>query len=810
MSRIHEAMQKAGKDGPISDKIIIAPEHARADEKARKGRKLDETETPTARPLPTLGPTTASGPAQQTTFDVFEPLRVLLRRRWCLYVSTPVLLVLAVLFSALTPARYVATSRLQLLSQQTGRLSLGDGPADNSDGFDFYATLQTDVTVMQSDTLAMQVIRELDLGNAGEYAFNPVIKTAEVRRQMALPMDQSPLKRAAVLAKFKSSLFVDIVPGSRLITVGYRGPDPELAAKIVNRLVSDFVEYDFEVRYNATVKATDFLSRQLVDLKAEVEKSQERVVQLQKAAGMFGADENHNVIASRLEQLNDEVIAAESNRVAKEAVYNLARNGNPELVAGVLGAGANGQGSENQNALSLINHLRQQEADLKIQYAQALTQFGSAYPRVIELKNQMASVESSIQTELGKVVESAKSQYELAASQETTAKKIFEQQQTVASKMNDQAIEYKLAKNEADSSRVLYDNLLQKLKEAGVLAGLHSSDLNVVDPAVVPGSPAKPRLRTYLAGGLLAGLALGVIGAFVFEATDRTIRSPEEFESTTHTPLLGIIPQGQLPATAGPNHWLQAYRPIGSNAPDGAANRVLTTDQHAIAEGFRWVRTSLLLPNSGESPKVLMTASAVPQEGKSFSALNLAAALTQNGCKVLLVDADLRRGTLSKIIKHDSANGLSELLLGKLNRPSYQHIDEVPGLMFMPSGALLSSPADLLASERMSRIIEEWRREFAYVIIDTPPLLPVSDAVVLASRVDSVIVVARSGFTQRTSIVRAIRVLRNANVKYVSVLVNGVDSRSAEYCHYYGSYGSDGNQHKDPNLLTIHSSGASL
>jgi polysaccharide biosynthesis transport protein len=752
---------------------------------------------------------TAPAPIDDSTPDVFALLQILLRRRIWIYVCSATMLAAAALVCIVTTPQYLATSRIQLLNQQMGRLSLKDA-AEGASGFDLYTTLpvtlQTHVTVMQSDTLALQVIKKLNLANTNEFRYDPLIKTDEERHQMAAPMDQAPLKRAAILRKFKANLNVDSVSGTRLITVSYQDPDPEMAARIVNQLVSDFLEYNFQVDYNATTKATDFLGRQLVDLKSEVEKSQERAVELQKASGIYGADEHNNIIVTRLEQLNSELTTAQANRIVKEAVYNLARKGNPELIAGLLGTTATGTASQATNSLSLIHQLRQQETDLNVQYADAATKYGPAYPRLIEMKERVTALQSSIDAELGKVVQSARNEYEVAASQETGARQIFEEQKTIASRMNDRAINYTIAKREAESAHVLYDNLMQKLKEADVLAGLRSSELNIVDPAVVPGRPAKPSVPLYLAVGTLAGLMLGVIAAFVAEAMDRTIRNPEEIESTTQIPVLGIIPEARIPPGLEPKDWLKAYGPNDRGGAEDKTAGFLSAEHWVVTDAFRQVRTSLLLSWPDEPPKVLMMASAMSQEGKSFTSLNLAAALAQNGGKVLLVDADLRRGTLSRIVRQHSAIGLSEVLLGSAGHDAYRQIDEVPGLMFMPAGALLSSPAELLGSGKMAKLVQSWREEFSYVVIDTPALLPVTDAVVLSPHVDIVIMVARFAFTQSQSVVRAIRLLRAVQVKYISVLVNAMDPRSREYYHYRGSDAYDGGQYGNPHLLAPRSS----
>ncbi|UWZ87065.1 polysaccharide biosynthesis tyrosine autokinase [Occallatibacter riparius] len=727
-------------------------------------------------------------PKAAASFDIFEPLRVIWRRRLCLYISIPAVFILAVATSFLMPAKYTATSRLQLVTQQTGQLSVGDPTSANAAVFDSFATLQTDVTLMESDSLALQVIKELNLADTKEFAFKPRLNTAEARRQMALPLEQSPLKRAEILAKYKKGLKVDILPGARLISVSYSSSNPEMAAAIVNKLVNDFVDYDIRGRYDATIRATTFLRRQLVELKSEVETSQQRVVDLQKESGMFSADKGQTIVESGLEQLNKDVITAEGNRVTKQAIYNMARTGDVEAMANLVGtSGVGGGAQQPQNWTPLITHLKQQMDDLNVQYAQAATEYGSAHPKLIELKEKKQALEATIQSELANITKSAKSDYELALSQEQATRRKMVEQEALASQMNDRAIAYNIAKNEADSSRTLYEALLQKLKEAEVLAGLRSSGLNVVDPAAVPGSPAKPALRVFMAGGLAGGIVIGILLAFLLESTDHRLRTLLEIETAAQGPLLGVIPQDQLSRASQASRVLKAYGTSSATRLLPAAVDEPEEEAHDIAEAFRWVRTSLVMRGGGGIPRTLMIASASANEGKSFTALNLAGVLTENRNKVLLVDADLRRANLSRILNRESEIGLSETLRGVTVGSPMVQIESIAGLTFLPAGAILKSPAELLSSTKMLRLLEEWRRDFNYVVIDTPPLLPVVDALVLSRRVDSVIVVARSAFTQRASISRAIRLLKNAGVTY-SVLANDVETRSQEYTQFYGRY----------------------
>jgi len=752
----------------------------------------EEPMTPASRLLPAqfgLSPanfTAGEEPKANASFDIFEPLRVLWRRRLCLYISVPVVVILAVATSILMPAKFTATSRLQLVTEQTGQLSVGDTASANAEVFDSFATLQTDVTLMQSDSLILQVIKELNLADTKEFAYRPRLNTAEGRRQMALPLEDSPLKRAEILAKFRKGLRVDILPGARLISVSYASPNPEVAAAIVNKLVSDFIDSDIRGRYDATIRATTFLRRQLVELKSEVETSQQRVVQLQKESGMYSVDRGQSLIESGLEQLNKDVITAEGNRVTKQAIYNMARTGDIEAMANLVGTSAGGA-QQQQNWTPLITHLKQELDDLNVQYAQAATEYGSAHPKLIELKERKQALQATIQSELANITKSAKSEYELALSQEKSARSKLVEQEALASHMNDQAIAYNIAKNEADSSRTLYETLLQKLKEAEVLAGLRSSRLNVVDPAAVPGSPSKPALRVFLSGGLAGGLVIGILLAFLLESSDHRVRTLQEIETAAQSPLLGVIPQHQLSQASQPSRVLKAYSKTSAAHLLPASVDAPGEEGNDVAEAFRWVRTSLVLRGPGGIPRTLMIASASANEGKSFTALNLAAVLTENRNKVLLVDADLRRANLSRILERESEVGLSETLRGLTVGSPLVQIESIARLTFMPAGAILKSPVELLSSTKMLKLMEEWRRDYNYVVIDTPPLLPVVDALVLSRCVDSVIVVARSAFTQRASISRAIRLLKNAGVTY-SVLANDVETRSQEYSQFYGRY----------------------
>jgi succinoglycan biosynthesis transport protein ExoP len=429
---------------------------------------------------------------------------------------------------------------------------------------------------------------------------------------------------------------------------------------------------------------------------------------------------------------------------------------------------------------------------------------------LIQIKEKLSSVRSSIAAELSQVAARAKSEYELAASRETAARKAFVEQKAVAAQMNDKATDFLIAKHEAESSRVLYEHLLEKLKQAGVVAGLHSSALHVLDPARAPTIPARPNVPLYLGFGAIAGLCLGLVSVFIVEAMDRTIRDVREVETTTHVPVLGVIPDARtLPETG----FKLLRKASGREDSNGEAQHalLLSLGNPAVAEAFRAVRTALLLSRLDDGSKVLMVTSGMPQEGKSFVSLNLAAAFTYNGSKVLLVDADLQRGSLSRVLNHGAGIGLSDIVRGvpKIDSHSpsnqallqdldvstaYRQIDDIPGLTFIPAGDCSHHASELLGSQQMGAIIESWRNQFDYVLIDTPPAVPVTDPVILSRKVDAVIVVVRFAVTSQPCIQRTIRLLRDVRAPRLGVLVNAMDLHTPEYFQYSGFYGRYGRE----------------
>jgi capsular exopolysaccharide synthesis family protein len=454
---------------------------------------------------------------------------------------------------------------------------------------------------------------------------------------------------------------------------------------------------------------------------------------------MFGSDESHNVVLARLENLNEALAAAESSRILKEAIYRVASSGDAELISGLSGnAGPGAPAGAMANSLGLIQNLRAQEASIKAELDQDRVKYGSAYPRISEAQAELSGIQQSIHDEVRRIGERAHTDYQIAVKAEASAQSEFEKQKKLANALNDKAIAYGLAKQEADSSRDVYEGLLAKLKQAGVLEGLRSTNITVVNPASVPppNRPKSPNLLLYYTVAIAMGFGLGGILAVVRDLTDAKISSLEDIERAIGAPLMGLIPE--IKSRSRSSYLRQVIR-ISKSVQMIAGehkSRIATSTyiDSPFTESLRSLRTSLMLSRSGGPPQVLLLTSSTASEGKSTISLNLATVLTQQGARVLLVDADLRRPVLHQRIGVTcTEHGISAVLTSDQNDFLPQQVGGVPNLFVFCGGTPPPFPAELLGSLKMQMLLAQWRQEYDFIVLDGPPLLPVTDAVVFVA-----------------------------------------------------------------------------
>jgi capsular exopolysaccharide synthesis family protein len=477
----------------------------------------------------------------------------------------------------------------------------------------------------------------------------------------------------------------------------------------------------------------------------------------------------------------------------KEAIDRLAESGDTES-ASAVSVGAAWQGKTSEHTSPLLDKLEETKADLKIQVAQLGTQFGPAYPKIAQLNNQLQEIDAQIQGEMKKVAGRLRGDYMASLQRENMLSTALEAQKQEDNKLNESAIEYSLLKRDFETNRTLYEGLLQKLKEAGVTAGLRSNNIREVDIARTPASPAEPNIPRNLGFGFVLGLTSGIGLAFLLEGVDNTVRTPEQAQAVSGLPSLGMIP-------LGPKSTSESGAKSGLAVASSKGSIELITQSRPLsqmAESYRALRTSLLLTSVGAPPKTILITSALPREGKSTTSINTAIVLAQKGTCVLLIDADLRRPSLHKTLGMGPRIGLSNVLTGGATlQQATVRSTLLPNLYILPAGTAPPNPSELLASARMFDLLAEVREQYDHIVVDTPPTLSVTDAVVLSTRADAVVLVIRSAQTTKPALRRARDILAQVNARVAGVLLNAVNLDSPDYYYYYEYQGKYGHRYYD-------------
>ncbi len=397
-------------------------------------------------------------------------------------------------------------------------------------------------------------------------------------------------------------------------------------------------------------------------------------------------------------------------------------------------------------------------------------------------------------TESKKIAGKIKGQYLAAVQREDMLHEALEKQKQEANKLNESAIEYSLLKRDLDTNRQLYEGLLEKLKEAGVSAGLRSNNFRIVDVARVPTGPIEPNIPRNLSFAFMLGLTSGVGLAFLLEGLDNTVRTTEQAQMISGLPPLGMIPLGSRTAREGAT----AKRLVIATSKEAVELITQVRPQSQMAESYRALRTSLLLSSLGAPPKVIMITSALPQEGKTTTSINCAVVLAQKGIRVLLIDADLRRPSIHKTLGMGPRSGLSNVLTGSATlEQAITRSSILPNLSVLPAGTPPPNPAELLASTNMRDVLDQLRGEYDHIVLDTPPTLSVTDAVVLSPRADAIVLVIRSGQTTKQALRRSRDILTQVNAKVSGVLLNAVDLSSPDYYYYYEYQGKYARYYRD-------------
>lgn len=734
---------------------------------------------------------------------------VLRKRKRLIWLTGLCGLLIALGVCLLMGRQYEGMATIEVQKTDAGETSLRSTSEPLPSTMDAVKTdITTDMSVLQSPNVLLAVVRDLHLQQEAPFAFKPSILGAvngtnariedEIRR--GLPLEQAPYSRDRILAIFNKKLKIENTPDTRLITVKFLSPDPNRAAQIANSIVQEYVTY--EARSQATSDAQRWLSDQLAELKTNYDSSQDKLADFQQQSGLNGmvlgamgetngsGGATHVPVLDTLDSLNQQLTAAETDRIAKEAIYRLTRTQDPEAVAS-LAATAGSAGTSNPASesavsgpgLELLRSFRQQQAALRVNYNDLLTKYGPNNQHLIEAKSQLDTVNAQITEEVGRISERARQEYLFAAQKEAGLRTAVAQMQKQAGNLNVSAVKLQALSQEADSSRQLYNSLYGRLKELNIQAALRATNIAVADPARPPATPKRPDPPLYLAIGLIAGLFTGITSALVREHMDDTVTVALQLRGGANLPMLGNIPS---------SNFIRSL-PSKIAATDGPleTSPLINDPRSASAESFRALRTAIQVASHSGRLRTLLVTSPLFGEGKSTVAYNTAIAFALAGKRVLLLDADMRKPHQHELFDRPCSPGLSDVLLGKakLDACLFQH-RTLPTLSLLPAGSETIASAELLESSEFDQLLSALTGEYDLIIADSPPILLVTDARVLSQKFGATIAVVRARQTTRTVLNSLSSVLELSGSRAVGVVLNGVDTKSIDYFETYGHHGN--------------------
>lgn len=694
-------------------------------------------------------------------FSLREQWRVVYARRWTVLTLAAAGVAAALAWNQIRTPTYQATVTLQIDREQPGLTEISEQTSPQFPEQPDY--IETQYKVLQSRALAKTVIAELGLASKPELKHGLSVEEID-----AYAGDVHP----RILERFAGRLQVRPSKGTRLVDVSYESVDPQLAPLVVNTLGAAFVEHNLRAKWNATQKASVWLEEQLDALRIKLETSEQALQRYAASHSILFVEERKDVTTEKLAQLEEELTRAESDRVMKESLAMLAEDARR--------SGGSLPGSLSSDAYA---EFQKQLSELRREHSRLLVTFAPGYPSVRRATEEIAQVEQALAAEQARILAGVVEDFAVARQREDLLRTVANHQRSRVNALSGDFIEYNILKRDADTNRQLYEGLLQRLKEAGISAGLRASNIAVLDPAQTPEAPYRPRRVVNCLLGLAFGALFGIGLAFVQEHMDTAVRTPEEVERISGLGLLAVVPrsrgeQGRKLVTREESTDRQVVR--------------LWEPEAGVAEAYRTLRSSVLL-GWGEATRRILLTSAQPQEGKTTLSLNLACSLAQLGRNVLLIDADMRRPDCHRQLGIKQTPGLSEYLQGMAEMDQVVTATDIPGLSVVASGKSVRAASDLLYSPRLESLLKQAAERFEHVVIDSPPSLALSDARTIGRFVESVVLVV-SDKTDRNALLRTKQSFDDADIGFLGFVMNRISLGNLDYGYYreYGyAYASD-------------------
>ncbi len=686
---------------------------------------------------------------EEAKLPLSQYLWILKRYRWRIggFIATAVIGT-AIVSSRLTPI-YESTATVDVdrqtpvgvVGQDSTRMTMND-----SDQY-----LATQIKLVQSDSV-----------------LRPVDQRFKLRELEHQPEARSTLARAGDAPVALKRLKVTRPPNTYLLQISYRSDDPQLAADAANAIAQSYLEHTYNIRIRSSASLATFMEKQIEELKAKMERSSQALVGFERELNVINPEEKTNILSARLLQLNTEYTNAQGDRLKKEAAYDSVKSGSLEAAL------ATAQGDGLRRLVEHFNEAREHFVEVKSHY-------GANHPEYRKAEAKVAEVQSSIDSTVKDVAERVSIEFHESERHEGAVKQAVADAKADFDHVNARSFEYQALKREADADKHLYEELVRKIKEAGINAGFQNSSIRIADPARPALMAVFPDIRLNVLLALVFSALVAVGAAVVSDILDKTIRDPEQVSRTLRTEVIGSLPLMKNRHAAGSPDFRAGFK-------NGVA--IGEQDLTGFHESIRSLRNSILLGSFDRQYRSLLVTSAAPGEGKTTTAANLATAHAEQGKRTLLIDGDLRRPSVHRNFNLPSVVGLSNVLLGEIGwREAIVKVEGLEDLHILAAGPPSRRASDLIG-RGLSELLEEASSEYDLVVLDAPPLLGFAEPLQMATAVDGVIVVARAGQTSRKAVASVLATLNRLRAKVVGLVLNEVHKELSDSYYYYGYYRS--------------------
>ncbi|MFP3867927.1 MAG: GumC family protein [Desulfobacteraceae bacterium] len=704
---------------------------------------------------------------ERRKINLWDYWQTLVRRKWWVIGFFLGIVFVVGLVTALMTPIYRATTLVQITSDDPGSLirqGAGSPLYRWGERLEFY---QTQFQILKSQSLAKRVVERLSLVDHPEFESLPKVDPN------GQPIPRQQLERS-VTGAFMSRLEVTPQKDSFLVYLSFDAEHPELAQQVANTVAQEYMHFGMESRAQAFSLVKQWLNQQLQGLRAKVEASEEKLHQFGKESNIVGLEGQENVVVQKFTDLSALLTKAESERMAKEAQYRQIEEKGVDAPI-ILNS-------------DTTQNLRQQVAEQEAQVASMSQIYLPGHPQMQAESAKLGGLRSRLNQEVQRIRKSVKADYEAANRSEDLLRQALKDQKEQVATLKQQAVKYKILKRDVETNEELYQGLLSRMKEASIASTVVPTNVQVIDPAQIPGSPYRPNKKLNLALASVIGLFGGIGLAFLVESLDSSIKTTKEWEQVSQLPVLG-----QVPLINGNRGSVQEPRELGLV--------IHQQPKSEISEAIRHLRTSILLSHPGGPPGVILVTSPNPGEGKTTLAVNLATSLALQGRKVVLIDADLRKPDIHRIFHQDYRPGLSDLLAGNdTSAIQVLRLTEIPNLFLVPGGTILESPTELLSSEMFKEYLKHLQKDFHHIILDSSPILGFADGLIVSSQADGVLLVIKHHFTPLEAGRLARELLQQVRARVIGTVMNNVASGRQGYGHnyYYSKFYKDYYAGKNP------------